>query len=57
MDPKYNGLHPREAEGAWRQTWHRGGDVRTEADCILVRCSLCVVVTVIPYLWVGGLDL
>lgn len=60
VDPKYNDLHPREAEGALRQTWHGGGgggDVKTEADCILVKCSLCVVVTVISYLWVGGLDL
>lgn len=57
MDPKYHGLHPREAEGALRQTRHGGGDVKTEADYILVKCSLCVVVTVISYLWVGGLDL
>lgn len=58
VDPKYNDLHPREAEGALRQTLPGGGgDVKTEADCILVKCSLCVVVTVISYLWVGGLDL
>lgn len=55
MAPKYNGMHPKEAEGAWRQTRHGGGDVETEeADCILVKCSLHFVVTVISYLRVGG---
>lgn len=54
MAPKYNGMHPKEAEGAWRQTRHGGGDVKTEADCILVKCSLHSVVAVILYLRVGG---
>lgn len=57
VDPKYDGMPPREAEGASRQAWQGGGDVKTEADCILVKCSLCIVVTVTSYLWVGGLDL
>lgn len=33
-DRKYDGSHPREAEGALRQTGQGGGDVKTEADCI-----------------------
>lgn len=56
MDPKYNGVPPSEAEGALRDRAQRR---RREdgADCSLVKCSLCVVVTVISYLWVGGSDL